>query len=122
VSLRTRMRIAAYVVVAIALGIVVMLAPLMAFTAYGYHSVISQSEVGREFISERVRNGTDATFQGGNYSNTVQSLSFSEAAQLYGWMDTAVEPLPMSLVPAILLVVAGFVTSLVVVVLVKNKV
>ena len=116
------MKIVAYVAVAVALGVIVMLAPLLAFATYGYYSVISQSEVGQKFVSERVWNGTDATLHGGNNSNVVQSLSFNEAAQLYGWMDAVTEPFPTSLVPVILLVVAGFVTALGVTVFVKNKV
>jgi hypothetical protein len=47
------MKIAFYVAVAVALGLFAMLAPLMAFTTYGYHSVISQSEVGQKFIRDR---------------------------------------------------------------------
>ncbi len=116
------MKVAFYVAVAVALGLIVMLTPLIAFTTYGYHSVISQSEVGQKFISERVWNGTDATSYGGNNSNLVQSLSFNEAAQLYGWMDVRTEPFPTSLVPAILLVVTGFVTALGAVLFLRNRV
>jgi hypothetical protein len=116
------MKIAVYVAVAVALGLIVMLAPLMAFVTYGYHSVISQSEVGQKFLSERVWNSTDAASYGGNDSNLVQSLSFSEAAQLYGWMDVRTEPFPTSLVPAILLVVTGFVTALGTALFIRNKV
>ncbi len=116
------MKIAVYVAVAVALGFIVMLAPLMAFTTYGYHSVISQSEVGQKFLSERVWNSTDAASYGGNDNNSVQTLTFSEAAQLYGWMDVRTEPFLTSLVPAILLVVAGFVTALGAALFIRNKV
>ena len=102
------MKIVVYVAVAVALGLIVMLAPLMVFTVYGYHSVITQSEVGKEFISERVWNGTDASLYGGNNSSMVQTLTFNEAAQLFGWMDVKTEPFTTSLVPAILLVATGF--------------
>jgi len=105
------MRIAVNIVVAVVLGVVVMLAPLMTFTSYGYRAVVSQSEVGRRFVSERISNETDASLLGGNNSY-VQTLSFSEAAQLYGWMDAEAEPFPTSLVPMVLLVTAGFVTAL----------
>jgi hypothetical protein len=116
------MKIVVYVAVAVALGLIVMIAPLMAFTVYGYHSVISQSEVGKKFISERVWNGTDAASFGGNNSNSVQTLTFSQAAQLYGWMDVRTEPFPTSLVPAILLVVTSFVAALGAVLFLRNKV
>jgi hypothetical protein len=116
------MKTVVYVAAAVALGFIVMLAPLMAFTVYGYHSVISQSEVGKKFISERIWNGTDAALYGGNNSNLVQTLTFSEAAQLYGWMDVSTEPFPISLVPAILLVVTGFFTALGAVLFLRNKV
>jgi hypothetical protein len=115
------MKVAVYVVVAVALGLLTMFAPLLAFTVYGYQSVISQSEVGREFISERVRNETDINYLGGNNSNVLQSLSFSEAAQLYGWMDTVTEPFPTSFAPAILIVAAGIVAAFGVVFFYKSK-
>ena len=115
------MRIAAYVAFAVALGVIVMLAPLMVFTSYGYRTVVSQSDVGKRFVSERVWNETDASLLGGNNSNFSQILTFSEAAQLYGWMDAAAEPFPTSLVPMVLLVTTGFVTALGVTLLLKKR-
>ncbi len=113
------MRNAAYVAFAVALGVIVMLAPLMVFTSYGYHTVISQSDVGHRFLSEKISNET-VSF-GGNDSSLIQTLTFSEAAQLYGWMDAAAEPFPTSLVPMVLLVATGFVTALGVTLLLKKR-
>ena len=115
------MKIIVYLVVAVVLGLFVMFAPLMVFSVYSYHTVITQSEIGKEFVSSRVWNNTNAaSFGGNNISN--QTLTFNEAAQLFGWMDAKTEPFPTSLVPAVLLVVVGFVIALGSFLFLRNKV
>ena len=106
------MKIVVYVAVAVVLGIVVMLAPLMVFTVYGYKSVITQTEIGQNFLGRKDENYTSSLSEGGYGNKLVESPTFGEAAQLYGMLDSKTESFPASLFPVILLVSIGFITAL----------
>jgi hypothetical protein len=118
------MKIAVYIAVAIVLGVVVMLAPLLVFTVYGYHSVITQieNEQGLPDLKGYGFNRTELITLGGYDNNSIQVSTIGEAARIYGMLDFRAEPFPSSLFPSVLLVIIGFVTALGVTLLYKRRV
>jgi hypothetical protein len=118
-----RMKIAVYIAIAVVLGITVMLAPLLVFTVYGYHSAITQieNEPGLPDLKGYGLNRTDLSILGGYDNNSVQVSTIGEAARIYGLLDFQAEPFPSSLFPATLLVIIGFVTALGVTLLYRKR-
>ena len=108
-----RMKLAVYVAIAVALGIVVMVAPLLVFTVFSYHSVITQieNEQGLPDVRGYDFNWTNLIPQGANDNKSVQVSTVSKAARLYGMLDFRTEPFPSSLFPAMLLVIISFITA-----------
>jgi H+/Cl- antiporter ClcA len=108
----TRMKIVVWVAVAVALGVIVMLAPLMVFTVYSYHSVVTEVESGQESPSGIGGNQTYSTTEGGIGNKSVPSPTLSEAARVYGMLDAKTETFPSSLFPVVLLVAIGLMMAL----------
>jgi len=118
------MKIAVYAVIAVVLGVILMLAPLLVFTIYGYNSAITQIETEQDSTSGKgySRNETYGLPLGVNDNISVQSPSVAEAAQVYGMLDVKAEPFPSSLFPAILLVAISLIVALGVSLFFRNRI
>ncbi len=123
-KVKTKMKIAVYAVIAIVLGVIVMLAPLLVFTVYGYHSAISQMEIEQDSTGGRgyIWNETNALPLGVNDTKLAVSPTIAEAAQLYGMLDIKAEPFPSSLFPAVLLAAISFIVALGVSLFFRNRI
>lgn len=118
------MRTSIYVAVAVALGIAVMLVPLLAFTNYGYHSVIDQIKAEQSSFNttENDKRYANIVPFGRNDSELSQELTFSEAAALYGMLDYGMRPFSENLLYVALLVLTGFFVAFATSFLLKNKI
>ena len=118
------MKVAVYVVIAVVLGVIVMLAPLLVFTVYGYHSAITTMEIEQDSSNGRGYNWnwTSALPLGENKTNSVSSLTIADAAKLYGMLDYKAEPFPSSLFPAALLVAVSLIVALGVSLFFRNRI
>lgn len=118
------MRTSVYVIFAIALGIIVMLVPLLNFTNYGYHYVVDRikDEQSSFNATENSQRGSNIVLLGKNESELSQELTFSEAAKLYGMLDYSMRPFSETLLHAALLVITGFFVAYTILLVLKNRI
>jgi len=118
------MKIVVYAVIAVVLGVILMLSPLLVFTGYYYDSAITQIEIEQNSTSGGgyIWNETNVIPLRAYDNKSLQSPTMAEAAQVYGMLDIKAEPFPSSLFPAILLVAISLIVALGVSLFFRNRI